>query len=166
MHSNWCRQFTNLNSIFIKYIILRKKYNKKSVAYYTATVFQWTLYPLYHHYVSLSASLSYFWSIKIMFNLADFSRKVTQSTKKTYQFSYFTSNMIMIYSRGGNAKNNKKNLYNSTNTYNFYIYIKNENKKYPDKYLHAKWKEKIKENKSDEKMEMMTMIWFKRKYGT
>lgn len=127
-------------------MLLRKKYNKKSVAYYTATVFQWSLYPLYHHYVSLSASLSYFWSIKIMFNLTDISRKVTQSTKKTYQFSYFTSNMIMIYSRGGNAKKIiKKNLYNSTNTYNiaivhsynFYIY-KKENKKYPDKYLHAK----------------------------
>lgn len=66
--------------------------------------------------------------------------------------------MIMIYSRGGNAKKNKKNLYNSTNTYNiaivhsynFYIY-KKENKKYPDKYLHGKWNEKIKENKSDEK---------------
>lgn len=71
-------------------------------------------------------------------------------------------------------KNNKKNLYNSTNTYsiaivhsyNFYIYIKKKIKNILINICTQNETKKSKKINLMKKMEMMTMIWFKRKYGT
>lgn len=75
---------------------------------------------------------------------------------------------------GMQKKNNKKNLYNSTNTYNiaivhsynFYIYIKKKIKNILINICTQNETKKSKKINLMKKMEMMTMIWFKRKYGT